>query len=89
MSCTLSCLALQVVRQLESRMDGGVIEVCRFSEAREAHCNDGLDNDCDGLVDAAVSVTCEARPAHTFLRAARLHRVAACMPYPTSTPCVR
>jgi hypothetical protein len=43
-----------------------VIEVCRFSEAREVHCGDGLDNDCDGLVDAAVSGGRWYLPPHSY-----------------------
>ncbi|KAL6759131.1 Gametolysin peptidase M11-domain-containing protein [Haematococcus lacustris] len=41
-----------VVRQLQTRGDGATISICRWNQAVETNCNDGLDNDCDGLTDA-------------------------------------
>lgn len=41
------------IRLLSKNSDSAVVEVCRMSSAFEANCTDGVDNDCNGLVDAA------------------------------------
>lgn len=40
-----------VVRQIDSGVDAAVVTVCIASQSRERSCNDGLDNDCDGMID--------------------------------------
>lgn len=59
-------LLLQFVRQLESTREGGRITICRFNETREMSCGDGVDNDCDGLIDAEVGTLLMPAPCTAF-----------------------
>lgn len=38
---------------ISRRADAALVEVCRMDAPFEMNCNDGIDNDCNGLVDTA------------------------------------
>ncbi|GAX74872.1 hypothetical protein CEUSTIGMA_g2318.t1 [Chlamydomonas eustigma] len=40
------------VRQVSGGSLGAVVQLCRMSQVQERSCNDGLDNDCNGLIDS-------------------------------------
>lgn len=41
------------VRLLSANETGARLSVCRYAVTIEANCGDGVDDDCDGLIDAA------------------------------------
>jgi uncharacterized membrane protein YgcG len=47
-------LASNLVVRVPRVVNGSAeVRLCRWTEAKETSCDDGLDNDCDGRVDAA------------------------------------
>ncbi|GAX76122.1 hypothetical protein CEUSTIGMA_g3565.t1 [Chlamydomonas eustigma] len=40
------------VRQVSGGSLGAVVQLCRMSQVQERSCDDGLDNDCNGLIDS-------------------------------------
>ncbi len=45
-------LATLAARFVSNTSTSATISFCRYTQARETSCTDGLDNDCNGLVDA-------------------------------------
>ena len=78
------------MRQLAVSADGGsaTVSVCRNSTAVEtgALCFNGLDDDCDGLVDAADPGCAAASPPPSLLAAAPVPAAVSLPPSPPPPP---
>jgi hypothetical protein len=70
-----------VVRVNSMGATSAAVSICRSQAAPETSCSDGLDNDCDGLIDGA-DTNCGGPPHSRHCRAAP-HLHPAC---PTSIP---